>query len=96
MFYCNFALWHSTQRVHLQALGRTGMPIPEAVGDTVVVSRDVDYVGSLAKSLSQDCAIRIVPCNWRKTQGGWAANQMRATARGALARSRWSLIFVKS
>ena len=30
MFYCNFALWHSTQRVHLQALGRTGTPIPEA------------------------------------------------------------------
>ena len=29
------------------------------------------------------------------TQGGWAANQMRATARLAVARFRWSLIFVK-
>ena len=29
------------------------------------------------------------------TQGDWAANQMRATARLAVVRSRWSLNFVK-
>ena len=28
-------------------------------------------------------------------QGGWAANQMRATARLTIVRSRWSLNFVK-
>ncbi len=31
----------------------------------------------------------------KEPQGGWAANQMRATARKTLARSRWSLDFVK-
>ena len=35
------------------------------------------------------------PTNNDIPQGGWAANQMRATARLALVRSRWSLNFVK-
>ncbi len=30
----------------------------------------------------------------RTTQGGWAANQMRATARNHVSRSRWSLYIV--